>query len=687
MAIISRKSSPCVAGKSVAAVNTTGPRPTKASGPRMAQSRRLLQVVALLIAGILAVHLLITTRWLERISKSFPVGPYQPVPGHPLRQYAPPSHHAKGNSSHPLSPLWVTRRAQVVAAFRHAWQGYSRDAFGSDEYKPLTHTGTNLTAQGKGIGYTIVDCLDTMLLMGLTEEYQEARTWVAQRLNFDIPGEAVSAFEITIRVLGGLLSAYHLSNNDALYLTKAVDLADRLMTAYAPESKGRNANQASSHNYNSLGDSRSYPTEQVYLGRSPVGTSKYKSEAATMISWQDVPVSLAEVGSVQLEMAYLSHLTHNATYHRRAQQIMASLRQVPARDGLLPILINPTTNQAYSPEIRLGSRGDSYYEYLLKQWVQTRGHRDQHVHRELYDAAVEGIKRHLVRVTPQAHLAMVGEMPYGATDPRLSKADPSGSHQRPTGTQSADYYAKMDHLVCFLPGLLALGATRGYSLAELTTAQHSGQLTMTARDQEDLDLAEKLICGCWHMYNFTATGLAPEIIHYTIDREATSPYTATTASAQPRVQWPAVSARNLGAIDVQAPSALNRPAATAVAEDFNIRTLNRHNLLRPETVESLFVLWRITKRPQYREWGWAIFEAFERHTRVATGGYTSINDVTKVPPPPRDKMETFFLSETLKYLYLLFGPDDTISLRDYVLNTEAHPLPILNQPRFSDPQR
>lgn len=63
---------------------------------------------------------------------------------------------------------------------------------------------------------------------------------------------------------------------------------------------------------------------------------------------------------------------------------------------------------------------------------------------------------------------------------------------------------------------------------------------------------------------------------------------------------------------------------------------------------------------------------------MKSGGYTSLDDVTEVPPHRRDKMETFFLGETLKYLYLLFGDDSVIPLDKFVFNTEAHPLPIRN---------
>lgn len=109
-----------------------------------------------------------------------------------------------------------------------------------------------------------------------------------------------------------------------------------------------------------------------------------------------------------------------------------------------------------------------------------------------------------------------------------------------------------------------------------------------------------------------------------------------------------------------------------------LQPLDAHNLLRPETLESLFVLYRLTGDQKYREWGWQIFNAFEKHTRVPDGGYSSISNVKDAGNPRfRDKMESFFLSETLKYLYLLFSDDPKlIPLDEYVFNTEGHPLPI-----------
>jgi hypothetical protein len=97
--------------------------------------------------------------------------------------------------------------------------------------------------------------------------------------------------------------------------------------------------------------------------------------------------------------------------------------------------------------------------------------------------------------------------------------------------------------------------------------------------------------------------------------------------------------------------------------------------MRPETIESLFVLWRITKDPKYRRWGYEIALSIEKHAKV-DGGYAGIENILTSPFQRIDRQESYFLAETLKYLYLLFGPSDVLPLDQWVFNTEAHPFPI-----------
>lgn len=172
---------------------------------------------------------------------------------------------------------------------------------------------------------------------------------------------------------------------------------------------------------------------------------------------------------------------------------------------------------------------------------------------------------------------------------------------------------KMDHLVCFVPGMLALG-----SLVAPTP-------TLRARHMR---LARELTATCIRMYGQQPSGLAPEI------------------------------SRSMGGGD---------PVADPGA---------KHNLLRPETVESLLIMWRVTGEGQYREAGRRILDAFNRHSRVEGGGYSTLRDVTMDRPEKTDNQESFFLAETLKYLLLLFADSSAIPLDQWVFNTEAHPLPV-----------
>lgn len=123
---------------------------------------------------------------------------------------------------------------------------------------------------------------------------------------------------------------------------------------------------------------------------------------------------------------------------------------------------------------------------------------------------------------------------------------------------------------------------------------------------------------------------------------------------------------------------------------------NRFFALRPETVESLFYMYRFTNDTKYRDWGWEIFENIQKYCRNANG-YAGLRDITDVNSQQDDKQQSWFLAETLKvrrqrswellshthvflsrlqYLFLLFSPVEYIPLDQYVFNTEAHPIRI-----------
>ncbi|XP_036117287.1 endoplasmic reticulum mannosyl-oligosaccharide 1,2-alpha-mannosidase-like isoform X1 [Molossus molossus] len=447
------------------------------------------------------------------------------------------------------------RQKAVIDAFRHAWAGYRKFAWGHDELKPVSRS----FSEWFGLGLTLIDSLDTMWILGLKKEFGEARRWVSEKLQFQKDVD-VNLFESTIRILGGLLSAYHLSG-DALFLQKAEDFGNRLMPAFQTHSK--------------------IPYSDVNIGTGVAHPPWWTSDS-----------TVAEVTSIQLEFRELSRLTGVKKFQEAVEEVTRRVHSLSGKkDGLVPMFINTHSGLfTHVGVFTLGARADSYYEYLLKQWIQG-GRQDSRLLDD-YLEAVEGIKRHLLRRSEPSKLAFVGELTHGR------------------------FSAKMDHLVCFLPGTLALGAHFGLP------ADH-------------MELARALMDTCYQMNRQMETGLSPEIVHFNLYPQKDQ-------------------------------------------KDVQVKPADRHNLLRPETVESLFYLYRFTGDRKYQDWGWEILQSFNTYTRVPSGGYSSISNVRDPHNPQlRDKMESFFLGETLKYLYLLFSDDlDLLSLDTYVFNTEAHPLPI-----------
>ncbi|XP_051806649.1 endoplasmic reticulum mannosyl-oligosaccharide 1,2-alpha-mannosidase-like [Acanthochromis polyacanthus] len=454
-------------------------------------------------------------------------------------------------TSKDLESSWLEA---VREAFRHAWKGYKESAWGHDELRPMSKS----YSEWFGLGLTLIDALDTMWILELKEEFEEAKSWVATELSFN-KNVDVNLFESTIRILGGLLSTYHLTG-DTLFLDKAKDIGYRLMPAFNTPSK--------------------IPYSDVNIGKGTAHPPRWTSDS-----------TVAEVTSIQLEFRELSRLTQEPQYQAAVAEVMMQVHKLDGKlDGLVPMFINTNNGQFTHQGIyTLGARADSYYEYLLKQWIQ--GGKKENQLLEDYLQAIEGVKKNLLQKSSPNGLTFVGELSHGQFSP------------------------KMDHLVCFLPGTLALGAHNGLP------ADH-------------MDLAKELMETCYQMYIQMETGLSPEIVHFNMHQGST--------------------------------------------RDIEVKLADRHNLLRPETVESLFYLHRLTNDHKYQDWGWEILQNFEKYTKVSSGGYTSINNVRDPEyPSPRDKMESFFLGETLKYFYLLFSNNtNLISLDQYVFNTEAHPLPI-----------
>jgi hypothetical protein len=474
---------------------------------------------------------------------------------------------------------WEKRKEEVKNAFLLSWKAYEKHGWGYDEYHPVSRDGRYM-AQPNGLGWIIVDALDTLMLMNLTQELNHAREWVSTTLNYN-KDQDVNTFETTIRMLGGLLSAHYLqetlpgmkpsnSKDEDVWLEKADDLADRLSGAYDSPS--------------------GVPWASVIL-KDGKGEASHADGGAS---------STAEATSLQLEMKYLAYLTGEGHYWEKAEKVMQVVDNNGAKDGLLPIFVYADRGTFRGNEIRLGSRGDSYYEYLIKQHLQT----GESIYRDMWDESLAGVKKHLLTYTKHSHFTVLAERPSGL---------------------DGNLHPKMDHLVCFYPGTIALAATGGLPLSEARKLPTWGK-----QQEEDMLLARELTKTCMAMYRVTPTRLAPEIAHFVLDDP-------------PKMYHDFI----LHSTSDMSPESEDWKA------DFTIKPADAHNLQRPETVESLFYMWRITGDEVYREWGWEMFEAFVKYTIVENGGgFTSVGDVMQVPPPKRDNMESFWLVSFPFYLPL-----------------------------------
>lgn len=454
------------------------------------------------------------------------------------------------------------KRDHVKSMMQHAWNGYVQYAWGANELCPISRKPHNDSIYGSApLGATIVDSLDTLFIMGMMDEFAAARDWIENDMNLDEANVELPLFEVNIRLVGGLLAAFALTG-DNLFRQRAEEVAERMLPAF--------------DNVTSI------PNGRINLG------AKTSSGG-----W---PV-LAEWGTLSLEFNYLSDVTGSGVYRSHIRRIYeTTINLMVNMDGLYPVNIRMRKNKTKFDDddtrihwnnfdkYTLGAAGDSFYEYLLKSWLQS-GKTDENS-LTLYLQAVNGVFKKLVRTSKKSNLTFLVEIEYEREQ------------------------SVMGHLTCFAGGLFALGGKA------LGLERH-------------VELGAALTSTCHQSYVRTPTKLGPETFEFTDDLEAE----------------------------------VDKNGA-------------KYYILRPEVVESYFILWRLTHDPRYRLWGWEAVEAIEKHCRIPSGGYSGLRNVDSAKPDHDDVQQSFFLAETLKYLYLLFSDDSLIALDQWVFNTEAHPLPI-----------
>jgi glycosyl hydrolase family 47 len=279
---------------------------------------------------------------------------------------------------------------KVRHEFRHAWSGYKQYAWGHDALKPLSKSSHDWYATS--LLMSPVDALDTMILMGMNDEAASTREDIAKNLSFN-QDIYVKNFEITIRMLGGLLSSYQLSGDKRL-LALADDLGTRLLPAFGS------------------------PTGMPYVYVN-LKTGAVRGEVTNP----------AEVGTLLIEFGTLSKLTGKKVYYEKAKRALVELYNRRSPIGLVGSSINVKTGEWTDPVSHISGGIDSYYEYLLKAWLLF----DDKDCERMWKTSIEAINKYLADQAPTGFW-------YGQANMN-------------TGARVGTDFGSLD---AFLPGTLAL---------------------------------------------------------------------------------------------------------------------------------------------------------------------------------------------------------------------------------------
>jgi Glycosyl hydrolase family 47 len=280
--------------------------------------------------------------------------------------------------------------ARVRTEFLHAWNNYEHYAWGHDALRPLSKTGHDW--YGQSLLMTPVDALDTLILMHLDAEATRARALIINDLSFD-RDIYVKNFEITIRLLGGLLSGYQLTGDKRL-LGLAEDLGNRLLPVF----------------------------------NSPTGLP-YVYVNLRSGQTRDPVTNPAETGTLLLEFGTLSKLTGRRVFYEKAKRAMVETFNRRSPLGLVGESINVETGTWTNTDSHISGGIDSYYEYLWKCWFLF-GDKDC---LEMWKASIPAVNKYLADETDSG-------LWYGHADMQ-------------TGKRTSTTYGALD---AFFPGLLAL---------------------------------------------------------------------------------------------------------------------------------------------------------------------------------------------------------------------------------------
>lgn len=529
----------------------------------------------------------------EHLPIRHPVSEYIPLPSSKAR--LPKVQHVFSRESKSAAVTRRERQQEVKRVLQRCWRAYRERAWLSDELAPISGSYKNTFG---GWAATLVDTLDTLWIMNLKPEFNDA-TEALLKIDFTTTSQGeINVFETTIRYLGGFISAYDLSGDKRL-LDKAIEVAEMLYVAFDTPNR--------------------MPVTRWNVEEAVAGKPQFAGEG----------VLVAEIGSLTLEFTRLAQITRNNKWYDcvdRIMQVFDHQQAISNIPGMWPLVVNARIQDfASGSHFTLAAMADSLYEYLPKMYALLGG---SSMYQKLYEYSMDSaIRSTLFRplVPDDADILLSGSA-HADSQGDVPTLEPQGQH-----------------LVCFAGGMLALG----------------GRLL---QNDSHIELGRKLTDGCIWTYEAGPLGIMPEVFYML-------PCDRSSSCSWDEVKWHADVLKRAGKMpDDDASAIVQEERLPAGYTSIN----DRRYILRPEAIESVFILYRITGDTLLQDKAWKMFEAISKHTKTDFAN-AALADVTDQSAPKYDSMESFWTAETLKYFYLIFSEPDLISLDDYVFNTEAHP--------------
>ncbi|KAI0148078.1 glycoside hydrolase family 47 protein [Hypoxylon sp. NC0597] len=537
----------------------------------------------------------------RKLPTHYPVQDMKPLPtGTPHK--LPKVQEVFGRESEKDATIRRKRQETVKKAFTRCWESYKAKAFMSDELAPIS--GESKDTFG-GWGATLVDSLDTLWIMSMREEFEEAVAAAAD-VNFRTSSlDSVNAFETTIRYLGGFLSAYDLSGDQRL-LRKAREVGDMLYKAFDTPN------------------------------RMPI--TRWDFDYAAQEGQQIAPSTalLAEVGSLCMEFTRLSVITGDPKWFdatERIREVFEEQQGTSRLPGMWPFTLNPREKRFnFDNTFGLGALADSTYEYLPKMYALMGGLLPSY--RTMYEESMKTALKHIF---------------YRPMVPDMADILISGTlHTNNEGGKTTlDVEHEGQHLVCFAGGMLAVG----------------GKLF---EKPDHLEAARKLVDGCIWTYKAMPLGIMPETFFM-------APCESQTECEWDESLWKRAVLYQAGEHDLTDMAKAEEIISKSRLPKGFTQIKEAGYILRPEAIESIFILYRVTGRPDLLESAWTMFETIQEYTKTPLANAALADVTVDSNPPKEDSMESFWMGETLKYFYLVFSEPELISLDEWVFNTEAHP--------------